>query len=317
MVEHHCDCRLWAQAVALLYQLYSILHKCTLFFLSVFIITSSLIEFSQVPVFLNHFFTVLDTETYQAIKASGFMANEFAPNEYRRTVRGDRSYAGIYFYGTNTYFEFFDAANRGPDSLGFSMLAFGVDQPGKLRSLQSALADTYPLTGRKISRNYNDTQIAWFDQASPSTAKDATLLGYGAWIMEYDPTFLSVWNPGASNAKGISRSAILARYAAVLDDAPDDPCLEDVVGLTFALDPESLQDAVDLSRALGCKEQGIDNAYKFTSTDFVLRLQPVAEDGRGVREITMRVRKSPVRKKYQFGKSTLVFSDDNLARWTF
>ena len=258
MVEHHCDCRLWAQAVALLYQLYSILHKCTLFFLSVFIITSSLIEFSQVPVFLNHFFTVLDTETYQAIKASGFMANEFAPNEYRRTVRGDRSYAGIYFYGTNTYFEFFDAASRGPGSLGFSMLAFGVDQPGELRSLQSALADTYPLTERKISRDYNDSQIAWFDQASPSTVTATTSLGYGAWIMEYDPTFLSVWNPGASSGSGISRSAVLARYVSVL------------------------QDAVDLARALGFKEQSTGNARIFTAADFVLRLQPVAEDGRGV-----------------------------------
>ena len=294
MVEHHCDCRLWAQAVALLYQLYSILHKCTLFFLSVFIITSSLIELSQVPVFLNHFFMVLYTETYQEI-----------------------SYAGIYFYGTNTYFEFFDAASRGPGSLGFSMLAFGVDQPGELRSLQSALADTYPLTERKISRDYNDSQIAWFDQASPSTVKATTSLGYGAWIMEYDPTFLSVWNPGASSGSGISRSAVLARYVSVLQDAPSDPCFEDIVGLTIALDPVSLQDAVDLARALGFKEQSTGNARIFTAADFVLRLQPVAEDGRGVREMTLRVHKNPDQREYRLGKSTLIFGEDDLARWTF
>ena len=97
------------------------------------------------PVYLNHFFTVLDLETYRAIEASEFMTREFAPNEYRKTVRGDRSYAGIYFYGSNTYFEFFDEESRGPGSLGFSMLALGVDEPGELSALQSQLADSYPL----------------------------------------------------------------------------------------------------------------------------------------------------------------------------
>ncbi len=74
------------------------------------------------PVFLNHFFTVLDLETYQAIEASEFMTREFAPNEYRKTVRGDLSYAGIYFYGLNTYFEFFDEESRGPGSRDLACL---------------------------------------------------------------------------------------------------------------------------------------------------------------------------------------------------
>lgn len=266
---------------------------------------------------LNHFFTVLDPETYRAIETSEFMTHEFAPHEYRKTVRGDRSYAGMYFYGTNTYFEFFDAASRGPGSLGFSMLAFGVDHPGELQSLQSALADTYPLTGRKISRGYNDIQIAWFDQASPTKAKSGPGLGYGAWIMEYDPTFLSVWNSGASDNEGISRAAILARYTAVLDDAPKDPCFKDIVGLTIALDPVSLQDAVDFARALGYKEKNADNGFTFTAADFVLRLKPVAEEGRRVREMMLRVRRSPEQKEHRLGKSSLVFGEDGLARWTF
>jgi len=269
------------------------------------------------PVYLNHFFTVLDLETYRAIESSEFMRREFAPNEYRKTVRGDRSYAGLYFYGKNTYFEFFDDESRGPGSLGFSMLALGVDELGELASLQTQLMESYPLIMRNVSRAYNDSQIAWFDQANAMNAKGSTQLGYGAWIMEYDPSFLSAWHPGMSNSHGVSRAALLERYVTVLDDAPVDPYFEDIVRITFALDPISLQDAIDLARAMGFEETNSDGTYTFTATDFVLRLKPVDERGRGVRSMTMRINKSPGQKKHQLGNSTLVFGDDNLAHWTF
>jgi hypothetical protein len=84
----------------------------------------------RIPVGLNHFFVVLGSESYQAIEASEFVTAEFSPFEYRATVRNDRSYAGLYFYGENTYFEIFDEKTRGPDSRGFSMLALGVDNVG-------------------------------------------------------------------------------------------------------------------------------------------------------------------------------------------
>jgi hypothetical protein len=271
----------------------------------------------SMPVHLNHFFTVLDLETYRSIQASDFLSREFAPNEYRKTVRGDRSYAGLYFYGKNTYFEFFDEESRGPGSLGFSMLALGVDNPGDLLALQSELADSYPLSVRKVSRGYNNDQIAWFDQANPDNAKGSPRIGYGAWIMEYDPSFLSVWNPGASASQGVSRSALLERYVAVLDDAPADPYFEDIVGLTFALDGVSLKDAVDLARAMGFEEESNDGSYKFTAPGFVLHIEPVTDKGRGVRDMTMRVRKSPEQKTHHLGTSTLVFGDDGLAHWTF
>lgn len=272
---------------------------------------------TPMPVHLNHFFTVLDRVTYQAIEASDFMTREFAPNEYRKTVRGDRSYAGLYFYGKNTYFEFFDDESRGPGSLGFSMLALGVDQRGELSRLQAKLADNYPLSIRKVSRGYNDTQIAWFDQANLDNAKGSTKLGYGAWIMEYDPSFLSVWHPGESTKQGISRAALLERYTAILDQKPADPYFEDIVGLTFALDPVSLQDAIDLARAIGFREESDNGSYTFTGEDFVLHLEPVTQEGRGVRRMTMRISNSPEQKVHQLGKSTIVFGEDNLAHWTF
>src|SRR5258708_37010579 len=49
-------------------------------------------------VFLNHFFLVLDSQTFKDIKQNDFLRKEFAPFESRRTIRTDRSYSGIYFY---------------------------------------------------------------------------------------------------------------------------------------------------------------------------------------------------------------------------
>lgn len=55
--------------------------------------------------------------------------------------------------------------------------------------------------------------------------------------------------------------SFLERYVAVLDDAPADPYFEDIVGLTFALDPVSLQDAIDLLHAMGFEEAGDNGSY--------------------------------------------------------
>src|SRR5918998_6248173 len=62
------------------------------------------------PVFLNHFFVVVDSATYKDVERSAFLRQEFAVTERRTTVRNDVSYTALYFYGVNTYFEFFDAS---------------------------------------------------------------------------------------------------------------------------------------------------------------------------------------------------------------
>jgi hypothetical protein len=136
--------------------------------------------------------------------------------------------------------------------------------------------------------------------------------------MEYDPDFFSVWNPDSSTFSGISRAATLERYTAVLGDAPKQPVFEDIVELTIALDPISLQDAVDFARALEFDEDRSNGQnYVFSTTDFVLHVGPVTESGRGVRKMVMRISRAPEQKEHRLGKSILVFGDDNLARWTF
>ena len=94
---------------------------------------------SEVPVYLNHFYVTVDPATYASIISSDFLRTRFAPFELRTTVRTDSTYTGAYFYGRNTYFEFFDSGkeHRVP---GDSALAFGVELPGGLDTLLSRMA---------------------------------------------------------------------------------------------------------------------------------------------------------------------------------
>ena len=90
-------------------------------------------------VFLNHFYVVLDSSTYKAIEEDTFLRRHFAVNEKRTTTNAEMSYTGLYFYGINTYFEFFDIGNSPKDQVGDSAIAFGVDRPGAIKVLQEKL----------------------------------------------------------------------------------------------------------------------------------------------------------------------------------
>src|ERR1041384_5318689 len=266
---------------------------------------------SRLPkVFLNHFYVVLDSATYKDIEQSPFLRREFAVTEQRTTVRTDRSYTGLYFYGTNTYFEFFDVASDSSTQIGFSGFAFGVDQAGALQALGMD-QDT-------ITRQYNGKQIPWF---YTSEQKDFPLGSkLGVWLMEYHPRFLDEWNPQAGTRnQGVSRKEILQRYVAVLKDIPAEPYFEDVVSLTLATDDASRKKLAELCHRLGYSEHVINDARVLKGPDVELRLVPQTADARGIQEITMRVRRKPKEQdEFRFGKkSVLKFRDNGLATWSF
>jgi len=100
-------------------------------------------------VFLNHFYVVIDSATYKEIEQSPFLRRELAVTEQRTTVRTDRSYTGLYFYGTNTYFEFFDVASDTSRQVGFSGIALGVDQSGELQAVAKELSAEHRAPARQ------------------------------------------------------------------------------------------------------------------------------------------------------------------------
>ena len=267
----------------------------------------------SVPVYLNHFFLVLDAETYAAIEAHPFLRREFAPNESRTTRRSDISYTGLYFYGINTYFEFFNAATETRRKVGDSGIAFGVENAGAIRGLQERLQGSTNL----ITRPLGDRQVSWFYSLAPKNFSFVS--GMSSWIMEYHPRFLADWNPQPGDRNdGISRRRALERYVSVLKEHPSRPVFQEVRAITLAVESTTLAGLAEMCRAFGYASRSDGSDEVFDGPDFQLRLLPETASRRGIRQVTLRVSRLPEQKVYRFGKtSVLTFNLDNTATWTF
>ena len=271
---------------------------------------------SDMPVYLNHFYVTVDSATYATIVASEFLRTRFAPFEQRRTVRSDSTYTGAYFYGRNTYFEFFDSGQEHREP-GDSALAFGVEQPGGLDALASRMAASGEVVREPRTREIEGRQVPWFSQlAYRSFGSDTARIR--SFIMEYDPEFLRVWHANASSSDGsIKRENILRRYVAVLPQTPKAPLLDDVVAITIAADPPAADSLARQLRHFGYASSA-DNVV-LTGPDFTLHIVAATPAIRGIQRVTFRTTGAPDRpREFRFGpRSTLTFSSERTAEWTF
>jgi hypothetical protein len=261
---------------------------------------------------LNHFYLVLDSNTYADIENSAFLRKEFAPSETRTTVRADRTYTGLYFYGINTYFEFFDVAKE-PRHVGDSAIAFGVDEAGAEKQLQPLVQAAPP---RLITRQLGSVEYPWFLMLTP--AGFSLDSGIATWVMEYDPRFLAQWHSESKDgSSGISRQAILQRYAAVLKEKPAQPILQDVRSVTLALNEQTKARMNEICAAYGYRSRQEAGAVVFENGDFTLRLIPETPTQHGIQRITLRVNDKQKR-EFRFGaKSVLTFHGDGTATGIF
>jgi hypothetical protein len=267
---------------------------------------------------LNHFFLTLDHATFQAIQSSAFLRKEFAPSEERTTVRKDMTYTGLYFYGVNTYFEFFDASQEKSRKAGDSGIAFGVEQVGASQTLQARAAAELPMQRLPVTRQLGDAQVPWFFMLRPtSRGLDATI---STWTMEYEAQFLAQWhNEIADNNRGISRREILQRYVAVLPDAPPKPFLEEVLAMTVGADKSSIELLVRQGRLFGYHLGVEGDATILRGYGFTLRLIPETARQHGIQQITLKVNRQPERSlELRFGaRSVLRFHGKGTASWSF
>jgi hypothetical protein len=269
----------------------------------------------KVEVPLNHFFLVLDSETYKAIEGSAFLKEEFGVFEQRTTVRTDMTYTGLYFYGANTYFEFFDLTQKKESRIGDSGIAFGVDQAGSIQELRKKMSWSEPVT---ITRQLDRKQVPWFLMSSPKDFPSES--GMTTWIMEYLPTFLSEWHPeDQSGPEQIARNAILSRYATFLKEDPSTRLLKDVAGLTIAIDESTKTRLLEYCSAFGYAISKEGDASIAKGPDVTIRF--IAQKGpvRGIQQIEFTVRNSPSKRlEYRFGpKSVLKFESSQHATWSF
>ena len=272
---------------------------------------------SMPRVFLNHFYVVLDSPAYKAIEEDAFLRKHFAVNEKRTTTNAEMTYTGLYFYGMNTYFEFFDIDNSPKDQAGDSAIAFGVDQAGAIKVLQEKLGSSLEPNVKSVTRLYQGKQVPWFFMATSRSLPYEG--GLSCWVMEYHPEFLASWNPQPKGAnRGTTRTEILQRYSEVLTPV-DEPYLEDVVGLTVAVNAKDKNSLTDFCLQLGyqIEKKQDEDVIALRGPDFDLHLIPSIKNARGIREIKMHVRNFPEgEREFQLGQSTLRFAGSS-AIWSF
>jgi hypothetical protein len=277
---------------------------------------------SMNPVYLNHFFLTLDPQTYKEVWESPFLKDEFATVEQRTTVRADMTYTGIYFYGTNTYFEFFEAGKGSGRAEGASGVASGVETPGGSDRLKERIENFLKIKAMKtiITRKMDDKEVPWFHSVGGNFVDRTPLLT--TWTMEYHENFLGGWYPDLSPAsRGITRREILERYTAKLGDNEKrkQKYIDDVIEMHLALDEKGRSQFVKEREAFGYKITGDASRTVCEGPDIKYVVTGRTPESVGITAIKLSLRKNKAGQKvYRFGrKSVLQFNDDRTATWSF
>ena len=226
----------------------------------------------------------------------------FAPFEARTTVRNDKSYTGIYWYGRRTYFELFEPPEQGP--VGASGLALGVEEPGASASVRQRWKDVLGSgAGGPVTRKTETDEVPWFEM---SYAQE--LPGLRVFLMEYDHDFLARWYGSLTSARSITRADVLDRYVAKIgqSDRRGSALLRDVVALTVALTPTDREALVKQLRAVGWTATDEANAVVCRGPESErLRLVEPAGGSAGIVEVDFSLQHAVAKAAHHIGSAEL------------
>jgi hypothetical protein len=255
---------------------------------------------------LNHFYVVVDAATYEAARTSAFLTREFAPFEARTTVRNDRSYTGIYWYGRRTYFELFEPPEQGP--VGASGLALGVEEAGASAVVKQSWNEALGTAGGgPVTRKTESDEAPWFEMTYTKE-----IPGLRVFLMEYHRDFLARWYGTLTPARSITRADILDRYVAKIGQSErrETAALKDVVGLTVALAPPERETLVKQVRAVGWRARDEADAIVCTGPESErLRLVTPVNAYTGIVEVEFSLQRAVAKASHRLGQAELHLAD--------
>jgi alkanesulfonate monooxygenase SsuD/methylene tetrahydromethanopterin reductase-like flavin-dependent oxidoreductase (luciferase family) len=124
------------------------------------------------------------------------------------------------------------------------------------------------------------------------------------FAMEYDPAFLERFHPRASPADGITRRAVLARYAAALGRDPSEALFEDVAAVHLALTEAERARLFELCRAFAWEIDETEGRWTCRGPHVRLEVAPSEEPG-GVTALELRLRRPADARTLTLGDATL------------
>lgn len=263
---------------------------------------------------LNHFYATVDAQTYAAIAASRFLREQFAPFEKRTTVRNDSTYTGLYFYGTQTYFEFFEE-NQGDRKPGDAGLALGVEKAGGSEALRRAWEGLRPSVTTMVTRQLAGAPVDWFKMTSfEETRAQSAVEGLRLFAMEYAPGFVRKWSP--SSPDSIEMRAVLAAYCErlKLTRMRESSLLDNARRIVIGGPEAGIRLRAAQLKAAGWKVQTARNRVlcQGPNVTVIFEYSPTPE---GVKEVEFTLKGTAMPAVHEIGRTRLEVSSARRALW--
>ncbi|MCX6613375.1 MAG: DUF5829 family protein [Acidobacteria bacterium] len=263
---------------------------------------------------LNHFYATVDSQTYAAIEANAFLKERFAPFEKRTTVRNDSTYSGLYFYGDQTYFEFFEA-NTGDRKPGDAGVALGLEESDGSERLRVEWQKLRPSITNMVTRKLGEEVIDWFQMTSfEETRANSAVEGLRLFSMQYAKDFVRRWDPSSPNT--IRQRDVLHAYCAKLKLIPmrERSLLQDVQRIEIASPEAGIRVRAGQLEAAGWKLTPARDSILATGTnaEILFRFAPTIV---GVTSIEYSLKRSSPPAKHQIGSTTLEILPGKRALW--
>lgn len=263
------------------------------------------------PLRLNHLYRVVDAETFAAARDSSWLRDVFAPSELRTTRRPDWEYTGLYWYGSSTYIELFEAGAQGPP--GTSGVALAIETAGATAGIAGAWREALGAAEhRLVVRPVGDDTVPWFHIAHASPDQRD---GLKLWAMEYHADFLAAWHPSRTPARGITRDEVLERYSAV-SPGPASPLLDDVTAVTIACTPAARGFFERHVSAFAADGRDAGTSRIITGDGITFGIADGTPDRHGIQEIVCHLRRPGGRETITLGRLTISVDDRRMV-WKF
>ena len=265
---------------------------------------------------LEHFYAVLDAQTFSALAQNPFLMEEFASVDaglpgFETPTRED---SALYIRGKDTYLELFGPENPLGAPIGQVGIGLGVDDPGRFSELEDVWRASFAgsLVRSRKDWSAGTERIAWREVLGSADTLSGPDLVLRAGM--YAPEFLPWLYPDRSeNENGIARADFLEPLFA------PDRLLENVTGLVLALEPETRGELARQLEAIGYESTQTEGALLLEGGDWKLTLVEPGPRQRGLvaLEMVTTADKEGARVVPLGPRSMLVFGPEQSAVWSF
>jgi hypothetical protein len=249
----------------------------------------------QPPVFLNHFWIALDQTTYDALRTSSQVAALGAVKE-QKVVAGGQNWSGFYWTARQTSMEFFGAAAL-PDStlVGDCGIGLSVETQGGVAAVAERLRTVFRdrVDIDKQVRTTATGDVSWYTSTHLKEPQTTAM-----WVMELDPGYLAAMHHEVAVKDPLSR-----RQEKSWDYRPDQ-ILDNVVGLTLALNEEKASELATQLRLFGWSVHRSRTGFLAVGPEVQIRVVP-ADARAGIERVDLRLRRSVPKQTIRLGNAEL------------